>query len=361
MGRYRFLAYDLRTNTPLAELPLSGVRYGWSLNRAAEFSASLALDQATAALYTAATIPERTAVFPERDGSLMAGYIVWRRQRGAAGKVSLSGRSFESFAWRNPIRSDLHYSAVDQFAIARGIFDHLQTQPGGDIGVDTGSGTCGVTRDRIYNGWERKNVGDAIDQLAAVEGGFDWAIDVAWSAGLPAKTLTLSYPRRGRIANSTGIVFQSGKNLLDYSVDEQGDRSARSADVLGAGDATDMPIGSHTRTDLLDAGYPLTSEVASAKDVAQLDTLNLKAVAITDARASTPTFWQITVDPDDPDAGLGVWIVGDDALLEVTDINFPRQPDGTPGYRGWHRIVAATVTIDDAGAETVTVTLGPIT
>jgi hypothetical protein len=43
MAVYRYLAHDLRTNSQLAELPLSNVRFGEILNGAGSFSATLPL------------------------------------------------------------------------------------------------------------------------------------------------------------------------------------------------------------------------------------------------------------------------------------------------------------------------------
>ncbi len=360
MTDYRFLAYDLRTNTPIAELPLSIRTFGGVLNGAGAFNAALPVEVATAALHRSATIPERTIVYVDRDGVLLDGFIIWTRSRKPSQPMSIAGASIPSYFKRNAIVANLTYAATDQFAIARGIIDHLQSQAGANIGIVTGSATSGVTRDRRYYGYERKNVGDAVAELAAVENGFDWSIDVAWSAGVPVKTLNLSYPRRGRIAGSTGVVFATQKNILDYEFVEDGTRSARTVDALGAGDGADMRISTAADTALLDAGYPLTRETISHKDVTVQATLDAHATAAMRARATTPTFLSLTVDPNDIDAGLGTWIVGDDVLVQITDEHFPVQADGTAGYSAYHRILAYEVDVPDTGPETVRVTLGTI-
>lgn len=363
MAVYRFLAYDLRTNAALQELPLVDVEFGQELNGAGDLRATLPVDAATVAIMAAATIPERTVVYVERDGVLLGGYIIWQRTRRPGESIQLSGKGIESLLRRNRLVTDLTYTATDQFTIARALVSAMQAQAGGDVGITVGTGTCGVTRDRTFWAYERKNIGDAIDQLAAVENGFDWAIDVSWdtsSPPVPAKNLTLSYPRRGRVAGSTGVVFEAGKNLLGYTYTEDGTRSARSVDALGAGDGADMRISTATRTDVLDAGFPLTAETLSFKDITVQSTLDAHATAAVAARAATPAFLELVVDPDDFDAGLGRWIVGDDALVQITDDVFPLQPDGTPGYRRYHRIVAWSASVPQAGKELVTVTLGQV-
>jgi hypothetical protein len=368
MAVWRFDAHDLRTNAKLAELPLADVEFSDTLNGAGDFSAKLPLsgDGATsattsasiAALLTSSSIPERTALYMYRGGTLRGGGIIWSRRRAKGRPAEIQGAGFWSYFRTQHLRTTQTFAAQDQLAIARSLVTVAQAVTGSDIGVVTGSETSGVLRDRTYNSWELKQIGEAVEQLAAVDNGFDFAIDL--SDG-PTKTLTLSYPRRGRIAGSTGVVFVDGKNLLDYEVVEDGTRSARLFTAVGAGDGLDMLLSTQARTDLIDAGYPATSATKAYKDVTVQATLDAHAIAEVNARANTPTFWTVTVDPDDPDGGIGTWIVGDDALLDIPDDdNFPRQSDGSSGYRAYHRIVASKIQIPAAGKETVTLTLGPV-
>ena len=135
---------------------------------------------------------------------------------------------------------------------------------------------------------------------------------------------------------------------------------ARTVDALGAGDGNDMLISTSTDTALIDAGYPLTAETISHKDVSIQATLDAHALAARRARATTPTFLQVEIDPADIDAGLGTWIVGDDVLVKLTDENFPLQDDGSPGLMSYWRVLAYDVNLPDNGPETVKVVLGSI-
>ncbi len=357
-GEYRYLAYDLRTNASIAELPLSNPSFGGVFNGFGPFKAGLVVDE-NPALFMSATIPERTIVFVERDGVLLpdSGYIIWKRIRKMNTPVALEGSSIASLFRRNRNVANLSYTAADQFAIARALIDAMQAQAGGNVGINTGSGSSGVTRDRNYPGYQRKNIGDALTELGDVINGFDWAVDVAWSAGAPAKNLNLSYPRRGRIAGTTGLIFESGKNLLDYTFEEDGTRSARVVDALGAGDGANMLISTAARTDLIDAGYPLTAETLAFKDVQVQATLDGHANAQVNARAATPTFLTVSIDPDDIDGGLGHWITGDDVQVRISDDNFPATSAG-PGYSAYHRILSYKVSFDPG--ERVDVVLGQV-
>lgn len=361
---YRWLAYDLMSNTPLEELPLSSPSFGGVLCGAGEFRAKLPLfhpDPVISAALTAASIPERTIVFPERNGVIVgdAGYIIWQRHRHGSKPADLTGAAFASILRRERIVADLLYQSVDQLTIAKGLIDHLQGQPGAAFGIDVPAVTSGVLRDRQYYAYERKNLGDALAQLGAVENGFEWGLDVVMVAGVPVKTLHLSYPRRGRIAGSTGLIFELGKNLIDYDILEDGSRSARTIDIIGGGDGAAMQIATRTRTDLLDAGWPLTAEVLAAKDVTDPTTLNDHAAAAVAARAATPQFLTCQIEPNDTDAGFGQWITGDYVKVQISDHQFPRTSTG-PGLDAYYRIIAWTMTVDDDGGEVLKVTLGAI-
>lgn len=364
MASYRWLAYDLMSGESKGELPLSGSPFfGGELCGVGEFRASLQLfhpNPRISATWTAASIPERTIVFPDRDGALVGdGYIIWQRRRRGSGAALLTGLSFASILRRERIIADLLYEGVDQLTIAKALVDHLQSQPGAAFGIVTPAVTSGVLRDRTFYAYERKNLGEALAQLGAVENGFEWGIDVAWSAGVPVKTLRLSYPRRGRIAGSTGLVFELGKNMTDYDILEDGSRSARTVDILGAGDGADMKISTKTRTELLDAGWPLTAEVIAAKDVSDQSTLDDHAAAAVAARAATPQFLTCEIDPDDPESAFGQWITGDDVLVRISDHQFPRASNG-PGLEAYYRIISWTMTVDDNEGEKLAVTLGAI-
>jgi hypothetical protein len=355
MATYRFLAHDLRTNSALAELPLSDVTYSEALNGTGDFSATMPLHDSARDLI-AATQPERTAVYIERDGATVGGAIIWGRTRSARGPVNLTGAGWWSYFRRQHLRNTLQYTDTDQLTIARELVSAALAQPGGGIGITVGAEASGVLRTRTYQSFELKQIAEAVEQLAACDNGFDFAVDTNQDR---TKTLRLGFPRRGRIAGTTGIVFEADKNLMGYDITEDGSRSARTFTAVGAGDGSDMLLSTSTRTDLLDAGFPITSDTEAYKDVIVQATLDAHARADVNARALTPTFWRVTVDPDDVDGGVGAFITGDDVLLQVSnDDNFPRQADGSPGYRRFHRVLAWTLNVPANGKDVLSITLG---
>ena len=394
MATYRWVATDLRTNALLAELPLTDVTFGEVLNGAGEFSATLplasrgqlvggsalldasgdpildgtgaplisgpgpAVPPMLATLWTSSSQPGRTAVWCVRNDSVVGGAIIWVRRRGMARPAELSGAGFWSLFRLQHLRVSKSYTATDQLAIARDLVTTAQAVTGANIGVTVGAEASPVSRTVAWAAYELKNLGEAVEELAGLDAGFDFAVDLTPSLG---KVLTLSYPRRGRIAGATGIVFAAGKNLLDYEVIEDDSASARTYTAIGSGDGEDMLVSTATRTDLIDNGYPLTSQVGSWKDETVAANLNARAIAGAAAYAQTPTKWRVTIDPDDVDGGLGTFITGDEVLLVIDDDeNFPAQDDGSPGYERFHRVLSYRVTVDGDGVETLTVELGDV-
>lgn len=361
MPEYRFLAYDVRTNTAIGELPLDSVSFSSVLNGAGDLSASVPLigrDAARAAL--AATIPERTALYVERDGVLVWGGIIWTRTfRKSARAVSVQAAEWWSYLRRLPLRSDLSFAGVDQLEIARQIVQTVLGYTGADIGLSYGAETSGRLRTRTYAAFERKQAAEAVEQLADVIDGFDFSVEVGWGTTAPTRTLSLSFPRRGRSNVETVPVFELGKNLIDYEVLDDGTQSARLVDVIGAGDGPATLIGSATDTASIDAGFPLTVDTIAEKDITVRSTIDARAAAAVAARAATPQFWSIVVDANDPDGPFGSWITGDDCRIRIDDDErFPRLADGSAGYDATHRIIGWQIRLDDSG-ETLAVTVGP--
>lgn len=377
MATWRYIVADLRTDTTLAELPFAGVEFSWVLNGAGTFKASLPYRQfaassiSTTALQTslvrAATEPARTALYIERDGTLLWGGIIWARRPDPAAKtLELVGAEFWSYFQRRYITNALSYTAVDQFHIAQDLVGYAQgaqvdyadsgaatyPKPGGDITVSVGSETSGVTRDRSWGKNERKEIGEAIEQLASVFDGFDFAVEVTYDAGVRTRTFATYYPRRGSPYPSSGLVFELGKNIVDYKWPEDGTRFATAVLTNGAGENDAMVASSATATDKIDAGYPLIETTTVYKDVTEQGTLDSHAAGDLAARSSMPGPPSITI-RGDVDPVLGSWRVGDQCQIRIDD-------EWKPEYVGIHRIIAATVRPGDGGQEEVSLALEPI-
>ncbi len=371
MAQYRYLAHDLRTNALLEELPLTGVSFGGVLNGAGAFTATLQLNQqmqtapgvltSKAALLVAATRTGRTIVYVERDGVLIDGYILWTRLYDSSSQtMQLAGQSVLSYFDRRRNNVDQTFLADDQLNIARTLISVAEAQPGGNIGVLIGSETCGVTRARTYKGYEHKKIGEAVRQLAAVDNGFDMSIDVAYVAGVPTKTLRLSYPSRGRGITDSGHVFEVGRNILSYRFPEDSATQVTRMFGEGAGDGAYMLVSTATRTDVIDAGWPLLEDAVAIKDVSVQSTLDAHTRAHALARGYPVAVPQVVV-TGGGDPPIGGWILGDWAKFVFgTD---PQRPDPMFPTRTEliNRIVGYTCKPGDLGEDQVTLVLNGVT
>lgn len=340
MATYRHLVADLLTGTIREEIPFSTVKYSHVLNRPGGFAATLPLRHPKA---TRANLdPGRTAVYIERNGVIIWGGILWTARASVEGAtVDVGGEGFWSYFRRRLLRTTKVYAAQDQLFIARDLVAYAQAQAGGDLGVTVGAETSGVVRDRTYYHYERKNIGEAVEQLAAVQGGFDFNIDVGWVGGTITKTLQVQYPRRGR---ATAIVFELGSNIegLDQEIDAT--RQANLLDGLGYGDGDAMLIT--TVSDLSRTPpYPILEDVVTNKDVRVSSTLQLMSLAELVSRATPVERLPTLLAHAGPDTELGSFITGDTVTV--------RGRDGFLTVDEQMRITNYEVTVDENGREAV--------
>lgn len=377
---YRYFAHQLVGDQSLiAELPLTGVSFGRILNGAGPFAATLQLPPlprpstsgysdvytdvyAADAVYLAAlassrdfitgTEPGRTALYIERNGEIVWGGIIWTRDDPAGdGNLRLTGAEFHSYWRRRKVRWNVTHTGVDQLAIYRDQITRAQAVVGGSIGVVVGSETSGVTRDRQYTSYEDKNLGEALEQLAAVDGGFDFSTEVTLEAGAYVRRLRLHYPRKGRTAAQTGHLWELGANLTILGYREDGTRGANYVTARGAGEGLDMLTATASEASFLGAGFPLLEESLSLKDVTVATTLSAHARGRLEALRMPVTVPGAVV-RGDQDPAVGSFETGDYARLRAQPGQSPRWPDGVDFYA---RITAYNVAVpDEGGPEAVT-------
>lgn len=351
--RTQFLAYDLVSGTRLGEIPYVGP-YTTVLDGAGILLGTVDLggtsseDRIVAADIINATRPRRTVIWVDRDGQLRNAYIVWGRQiiRGTRAMV-LRGASLFSYFHHRRLRVTKSYSQQDQLAIAKDLIDYAQSQPGGDIGIVTESASSGVLRDRkpIGYDYEAKVIGTLIEQLAAVQNGFDFDVTCAYVNDVPTATFRTYYPRRGRTADANGISFVWGRNLLDIDVSEDESDHPNTVLGIGAGEDSTQLEAPAVNTAELDQGYPLLEAAYVRKNIYEADTLADNAAADLRRRQDS-TRYRLYVDPDHILAPLGAWVVGDDVRVVIPAGGHPRFPTGLDVTL---RIVEESVTPNPSG------------
>lgn len=369
MATYRCISLDLRTGTRIAELNVAGLRYGSRLNAVGELSGTVALPSptSTANRSLAAQINDavdecRRQIVVERDGVVVWCGIVWLSpytdnppQREIRG-----GESWSYFRHRY-IAYNYSPTNVDQMTIAQQIVTNALANQGADIGVTVEASTSGVLRDRVYNSFELKPVGEAVEQLAQVDNGFDFAVDAAWSStGTLTKTFRTQYPRRGRPYSQSGHIFEVGRNVVDWTWPTDGTRVANKVIGVGRGEGDAMLISSQSDVGQIIAtssggpGYPLLEQTLSRTDVSVQSTLNDLSRARLKAVTKPVTLPEITIRAE-TDPVFGSYITGDSCRFVVPPNTSPRFPDGLDQTM---RIVGWDVSVSDDGAESVKLILG---
>jgi len=142
--------------------------------------------------------------------------IVWcgwveKRRRTAVDVVTLECVEIAGYAGFRHV-PDLTYTAQDQtsviFAALAGILADGATA---GIPLTVSAAASSVTRDREYFAAERATVLTRVSQLAAVEDGFEWTIDTAWTDATHTAvehTARSGYPMLGTIVAEPAVVFE---------------------------------------------------------------------------------------------------------------------------------------------------------
>lgn len=347
-GKYRLLvspATDPEAFT--LELPFEGFSFSDELNGAGSASVSLPLRNGSGQITLANIDVAKDCLWIERDGVLLWGGIVWDLSGDVgANSFSLNAAGFHSYTKRRYLRQTANYVATDQTTIASSLLALMEATAGSLGIIGAGVGVTGVLRDRRYDSWERKNFGEAIEELAAVEGGFDFRYQVSYEAGVPTVVFRTTYPPFGNVINS---VLELGSNVELLGFQRDGSLMTNEVDALGAGEGPDKLI--RTRTDpasLTEA--PLLQAVESFTDIIHASTLSAHAGRILTRGVQAVDQYSVRLSPD-AIPRLGSYRVGDIVRLK--------------GKYGWlnvddsYRIVTMSVTVGSEG-EVVDLTLATL-
>jgi hypothetical protein len=357
---YTYYLFDLVSGAQLGTLPLKQVTFASRLNQIGDFSAVLEL--ADPAVQAAAPIDltnlGRTAIYVDRDGALVWGGILWTRNyRSLDRTLSIAGQDFTSYFFRRVLYAARSYVAVDPLTAAQDLIAYAQSAQG-NIGVAVSApASSGAVVTQAWNPWDLKEIASAIQDLSASATGFDYGVDVTWAAGVPAITLTLSFPRRGRAAPNSGLVWEYPGNIVDYEWPEDGTRIATNIYEVGSGQGATMLLATSANPALLDSGYPVLDWVGQHKDVTDPTVLANFAIADALAHAGPLTLPVLNVRAN-LDPKLGDYGTGDDARLRLTDARFPAPTAGGSGTDTYWRIYTIEVTPQDTGPEDVKITFG---
>lgn len=356
---YRALFCDLRTDQIVDVLPLTEAKFDDYIGKAGSLTATVPLpDAALAARAREALRPGRTAVWLERDGDIWWGGVLWTSTPGSDERGRLTAQfqagTFDSYLDHRILSGDLVGTGIDQFEIARSLVDHMQAQPGGDIGISTGHGLSGVVRDYSYPYASLTRIRELLDNLSQLADGFEWRIHCYRDAqGRRVKRLQLGHPRIE--AGHADLVVAHPGRIVSYSLPADATVQANVWVARGESDNSDQTEESRPTTvsvtdpESLADGWPRLEQTSDHSGVSDETTLRSLARAALHRQNRPETIPEITVLLDD---SLTPALLGARIRLRIHDLWH------TDGLDHPYRIVGLSVEPPQRGkAETATLYL----
>ncbi|HXF71889.1 MAG TPA: hypothetical protein VNO79_04670, partial [Actinomycetota bacterium] len=199
MATWRVDLHALNSPTALVTgLPIkdSQIRFSYRLNGPGAFEAPLIFDDP--AVTEANLAPGKRELRVYRDGVLVWGGYLWAIRVRRPRELTIVGEGYLSRLRRTHVYTSLRYQATAQEQIVRGLVDHVQSQSGGSMGIDTtlaGNHTGGsLTRTRTYCRGDA--IWDAIEELTSLDDGLDLEITPSPTSSAN-KVLKTYQPRKG--------------------------------------------------------------------------------------------------------------------------------------------------------------------
>jgi hypothetical protein len=371
-GAYRYYAFDINTNTKLAELPCRAVTFDSRLNDSGSFSGTLDLQAPGVSAQVQSILSYEGNPFKlyvDKDGSIVWAGEVWTGTYAkSSGALDLGGKELlDHFAQRTAVAdysSATYPAGVDPALLIAQVINDAQNAalsgPGSSIGLQVVASASGLPA--VVPGYPLAQhsivlniVADMIQVVSPGAGGVDVSLSSVWDAnGNPIDTLRVWSPRVGRAAGATGLILNLD-DAIDYSWPTDATQAGNTLTITGAGNgnatpqtvvnAPSVPVGGLGQAPRLD-------KVLSYPSVQTQSQVSLMANGLAQQYGRPLTTPTVTVRAEDPSQPLGSWIVGDD--VRVYTPGNDRFPGGKDEF--W-RIVQQEVTVPDEGVATVKLTL----
>jgi hypothetical protein len=352
---------DMRTQTELATLPLTRVKFDRVLRGIGKFTGYLPLDddEVRALNPWGATRQRRTALYIEYGNTCVWGGPVTGRLRQAGSEgIAISGMTFEGWLARQRLLADLS-STGDTRSVLTALIAAAQATTGIGLGVETGP----VLSARSWN-WKAREVKPVFEMVEnIVTSGatpMEWLIDCYRNpAGVFQRTLRVGEPRLGRAFEATGLTFAYPGPCVDWQMPEDGSGADNVMPLLGSGSGDLQPFGVLYDTaagiDEIASGYPTWM-----RDYRNTDTDNLTYItsrAVTDMRAGINTERLLTGVVIRAAEFFASGIVpADDLALEITHPAMTEYPGPVTFLT---RLLGLSVSVGDGGKpDAVAVTIG---
>lgn len=373
---YTYSVHDLATNARLCDLPLRGVGYGFKLNDAGTIRGQFSVEDRSLVSRTVrdpydVTMPCRRCVYVWRDEVPVAGGIIWtRRYDSKTRTVEIGCGDWWTYFDHRKILPVLSLpvapaftvaqlvqapGSMDQNALARQLLTWAAAHTGGNLGIVSDSTLSLINADYTFRGYELRDVGEVLRELASASDGQDMLFGVGRAPdaqGRPVRTFRQGTPHLGQ--EGSAWVFEYGANMVSYTWPSDGSRYASRTFAGGEGTVEGTPIAVSEDTTGYTNGWPLMEAETGYTTVSDPTRLQSHADADQFSQRRPVALPKIEVRGDQAPR-IGEWSMGDDARVVIVD-DFH-----TTGFDGPMRIVAADITPpDDNTDEKVELTMAPL-
>lgn len=251
MPQYTYRFANLLSDSDICELELTNVKFDRRIIQAGAFSASIPVTNRDIAQQAKKIVPARTVVHVYRDADIWGTYIIWtmKLKSSRSGPViDIQGATLESWFDKRIVDLDLTFTQVDQFDIARALVNNAQTgwspyEANANLGITYANNDSGVLRDRQYYLTEGTSVGQRLQELAAVDNGFEYMINTYDDYSLGYRVREMKFASEIGVENLDLLYTYPGA-ILDYEITY---------------DATDSGTAWWTRGDTIDDDVSGTS------------------------------------------------------------------------------------------------------
>jgi len=340
---YRYVFTRLLDRAYLGDLDLVGVSFDKRILQPGAFSATIPIPTRRIGDQVAEIIPRSEGVIDRgpgvitcqvfREGEPWGEYWITSahpsRSRRGTPAISLRGSTLDAYLARVEIQEDIPFAA-DQIDIARNLLNSAMGKAGANISLSLQEGSSGVIRERTYLESEGGTYGGRLVELAQVDDGFEWMINLELIDGVLVRRWAWGYPKLG--ATGTEHLFtdgRSGGDILDWDEDIDALRGATRWRARGSSISTDA---STTSEPLVSTAHEATAHLAAGWP--RIDrTLNYSTASEAQTLEDYAAFWAATA----PGA----------LRVDQATVTFGRNPSFTPNHLGdsarfyhdneWHR------------------------
>lgn len=369
MPEYTYRFANVLSDSDVAELELSNVKFDRRIIQPGAFSATITVTNLDTAEQVKKIVPAKTLVHVYRDADIWGTYIIWsmtmRSNPRSGVTVSLSGATLESWFYHRIVDADLTFNDEDQFDIARELVAQAQTgwtpyENNADLKIISQSNLSGFERDRQYYTAEGTSVGQRLEELANVDNGFEYIIHTYYDPDSNARIREMVLSNSLSSENNP-VVFTYPGSILSYDITYDATEAATA--WWARGDTVDEDLSDTSRplittapvlaTEWLDNAFPHLDKVVDYSSVIVLDTLVQYANWWKDNHSGVQAVPVFEINTTDTPTLITPTALGTDAQVTVIDEMFGLGTAG-PEFSYQNRIIGIEVSPPQrGGAETI--------